>query len=359
VRRAKDWAAGTGVAITMLLALEGILRLFGVHPQGAEAETTLEDGVSVPVAQQDVERLPASVVNQWKRTWLNVPDAELIFRVRPNPSGEPIEGHLGINALGFRGDPFDLETKKKRIMMLGDSCAFGWQVKRLEDTIASSLERLRADYAVFDLAQPGYSTTQGVILFDRWFDRIHPDVVVLYFGWNDIWPTKMLTDRQTIQLIRAKHSAVLGALVRSRVYASLQWIMRKLGIVEDPSAGVEVNPKERLPPNERPRVPIDEVLANFDHLASRTKTIVILPPYLSSSSHVLTFIDPFNEKVRAHLQGRVTFLGLGAMRPGAIGAERYFAGDGYHPSEAGARLIAEEIAQEIGTGTRTGTGTGL
>lgn len=115
-----------------------------------------------------------------------IADDELFWRLAPGVNYE-------VNALGLRGwlprgakGAHDL-----RIACVGDSCTFGVAV-RYEETWGVLLERaLRAvnpgrRVESILAANPGYSTHQNRLLYERHVLPLAPDVTVLYVGgWND------------------------------------------------------------------------------------------------------------------------------------------------------------------------------
>ena len=121
-----------------------------------------------------------------------------------------------------------------RVLLLGDSCAFGWDICRFDLTIGAQLQGLltgeggRAE--VINLAQPGYSTAQGLLLFRQWFPELRPDFVVLYFGWNDRFPTLGLTDAQILRLMPIAASPWAQALMHTALYAGLPRANRAFAI---------------------------------------------------------------------------------------------------------------------------------
>ena len=52
------------------------------------------------------------------------------------------------------------------------------------------------DAEVLTAAVPGYSSHQGLLWLRRQLLAARPDVLVVYFGWNDHWRTLGRTDRQ-------------------------------------------------------------------------------------------------------------------------------------------------------------------
>jgi len=87
-----------------------------------------------------------------------------------------------INAAGYRGTlyPLDRTPGKVRLLMLGDSLAFGYGVAD-EDTSSRQLEQIEPSLEVVNLAVQGYGTDQEFLRFEREGLLFHPDVVILNF----------------------------------------------------------------------------------------------------------------------------------------------------------------------------------
>jgi len=109
-----------------------------------------------------------------------------------------------INSLGMRGAEVAVDKPPgvRRVLCLGDSCTFGAAnpypqiVQRLLDAQAPGR------FQVLNAGVIGYTSLHGLEWFESELAELHPDVVTLYFGWNDMW--------------REKDSAV-GKWFRSRV----------------------------------------------------------------------------------------------------------------------------------------------
>ncbi|MBL8768579.1 MAG: SGNH/GDSL hydrolase family protein [Planctomycetes bacterium] len=114
---------------------------------------------------------------------------------------EPIPGSrvdttppYAINALGFRGP--EITTTKPantvRVVLLGDSVAFGWGVEE-RDGLRAQLERRLADWygtsraiEVVNLAVPGLHAGHEYERFRHHGLALEPDVVVVLFNVNDV-----------------------------------------------------------------------------------------------------------------------------------------------------------------------------
>jgi lysophospholipase L1-like esterase len=121
-----------------------------------------------------------------------------------------------------------------RIGVIGDSCSFlGEKLypNRFGELIREQEER---QVEVINASCPGYTSFQGAgRLADLW--RWQPDVVVVYFGWNDHWKSlNGQTDRQLAerQLLSDKARSWLGM---SRIYWCMYTFRTKLAPLTSPN----------------------------------------------------------------------------------------------------------------------------
>jgi lysophospholipase L1-like esterase len=133
-------------------------------------------------------------------------DAELFWRIRPSQTIEGkffVDGIYKINSKGYRDYEFseNKDPNKKRIIMMGNSCTFGWKVD-LEDTYSKRLEKLlnqdlpEPKFEVINAGMTGYSTYQGLRLLKREILKLHPDIVIISYGWNDMCASQRLDKEQ-------------------------------------------------------------------------------------------------------------------------------------------------------------------
>jgi lysophospholipase L1-like esterase len=90
--------------------------------------------------------------------------------------------------LGFRDDehPFDRRHDVRRLVILGDSFAFGQGVD-FGERFTEVIERSAGSIEAINLAVFGYGTDQEVLLFESLGVRFRPDAVILVaFPWNDL-----------------------------------------------------------------------------------------------------------------------------------------------------------------------------
>ena len=92
------------------------------------------------------------------------------------------------NDKGFHGPNWDLSSRRKNVVILGDSFAFGWGVQ-WEQTIGRILERelqkTDPSYQVINLAIPGYDFDGIIRCFELYKNMLKPVAVVYIFCPND------------------------------------------------------------------------------------------------------------------------------------------------------------------------------
>ena len=290
--------------------------------------------------------MPSTIKHTLRENTLSHPDNELLFHVQQNPSGAPIQGYTGINALGFRGNIFDPNfhyDDGTSIMILGDSCAFGWGILDYRHTFQSILEKrlgeLPGNFKVYNFSQPGYSSSQGKVVFDKWFSKVSPDVIIVYFGWNDIWETPLLTDSQYLSLLQLTRKPPLKWIQKTHTYLAFESLYQSL--MKSPAG------RYSQIDNKKVRVPMDEAIANFNTFITsakehQTDIILILPP-LSNRAPRLSGILSYNEKIRHEFHEKARFLNLKDMDYDSPSSYGFFFPDGLHPNTEGAKYIANQL----------------
>jgi len=136
-------------------------------------------------------------------------DADLFWKL-PATAG-PAE--QAINAL-HPDLPVPSPDGRPRVLVLGDSCSR--LSLKVHPYSAMLQERLATDGAqVFNASVPGYSTHQGLVWLRSRLLALEPDVVVVYFGWNDHWRATGMTDRDYAASL-APSGLRLATLLRPR-----------------------------------------------------------------------------------------------------------------------------------------------
>jgi len=120
-----------------------------------------------------------------------VHDATLGWAHRPGATGRFVgpdwDVDVTINADGLRDverEP-DATPRRRRLLLLGDSMAWGFGVE-LDQTLVADLRRRCPDWAFVNAAVSGYSTDQEYLYWRSHAERLAPDVVLVLVHPNDI-----------------------------------------------------------------------------------------------------------------------------------------------------------------------------
>ena len=95
-----------------------------------------------------------------------------------------------VNREGFRSS-FDYESRgpkgaAKRVMVLGDSYAFGIYLNDAETFCALLQERLGPSYEIYSLAIPGWGLDQMYLAYSKYAPIVDPDVVITVYIDDDV-----------------------------------------------------------------------------------------------------------------------------------------------------------------------------
>lgn len=163
-------AASLLVVVTVFVGFELLLRLIGLDTDFQNRFFVLNRALDYP---EVFER-----------------DSRLFWRLRPNQTitSRFFEGRTyRINGLGLRGDPIGESPNRPRVLLLGNSCMFGWGVDGSQTIADQTEELLGGGFEVINAGIPGYSSLQGRRLFKTGLADLEPVIVAVMFGWNDQW----------------------------------------------------------------------------------------------------------------------------------------------------------------------------
>ena len=120
---------------------------------------------------------------------LYVPDVDLFWRL---PAGRS-----GGNQWGFPGhDPaVPKPPNLYRIMFLGDSCTMQGYPYKLHVSLNENHATPDRSFDCVNMALAGYTSFQGRRVTDLYGEKLQPDLVTVYFGWNDHWAAYGAADR--------------------------------------------------------------------------------------------------------------------------------------------------------------------
>lgn len=280
-------------------------------------------------------------------------DQDLFWSLRPH--AEARNGQRWINSDGLRGPEVGAKGDDEyRILNIGESTTFAAQV-RYEECYSALLERMlnrdssQRHVRSLNAGVPGYSTFQGVQFLLQRGLRFEPDMVTLYFGYNDFLSVAYLdqragdehhsesglTDRQLFEL-------------RSTPMMRLTWLlMRNSNFFRGIRQAFEPDPETRVvAKSTRARVPRKDRKSILKRARAFCQQhdivlVVIVPIYRDFNAHQ-GFLRKFisnNDLISVDLPAVVP---AGFTRPRAT----YFV-DSVHPGADGHLLIAEAIYEVV------------
>jgi lysophospholipase L1-like esterase len=235
--------------------------------------------------------------------------------------------------------PIPPRDARKRLVVLGDSCS-RLAPRGLPYSAFLQTELGKADWEVLNASVSGYSSYQGLLWLRLQLLEADPDVVVVYFGWNDHWRTPGRTDRQYERSMRPGRLRLLGLLSHR----------------SDP------------PPF---RVPLEEYRENLQSMIdelvdSGGRAVLIAAPYRFAEENKQRFVGdayllPGDDVVSLHRSyldvvrefiGRkgVTVLGADAVFASLNDASPLFRDDGIHFTNEGHRVMGALLAEQIRSG---------
>jgi len=260
-----------------------------------------------------------------------VVDPQLFWR-ESDPGPDDPERDLRVIRVGDTPPP---KTGKLRLLCLGDSCTRialgGVPFSRLLE------EQLGPDSVeVWNAGLPGYSSYQGLTWLRSQLLAFEPDLVIVYFGWNDHWRTTGFTDRE----LAARFA---------------RWRPRILNLLQRP---------HRPPPF---RVPLPAFAENLRTIAQLTtahggKTIFITPPARvtrdAEARHIENkYILPGDNLPALHASYAAEVRRLGAIDGARVcdAAEVFdrlaepdlLMPDGIHPTDQGHHVLAALLADDV------------
>lgn len=250
--------------VTVLLVfavLEGALRLIGFR-----AETNVERmQFTFPIDDYN-NNSPEPFLQR---------DKDLFWKPRPNV--------LGHNSQGCYGPEFAAEKPEGvfRIVCLGDSCThFG--PMSYPDILRAVLEKQApGKFEVINAGVIGYTSFQGLTLLDAKVLGWSPDLVTVYFGWNDHWLARGLEDKHQKE---AAPSGAVNALEGLRLFQLAR--MLKSGAKSERIDKMRVEPADYKDNLSRIHRRCGDQGAKVWFFTAPHALDIGIPPYLLSSGEI-------------------------------------------------------------------------
>lgn len=270
-----------------------------------------------------------------------------------------------VNSLGFPGKEIDPVKPHDiyRIAFIGDSCT----QQGYPDMIERQLNRVTRDsenrIECITLAVGGYSSHQGRIIAEKYSTLVQPDLVVVFFGWNDHWRAYGTSD--SLKQIRTPGPSVRALapmaklMPKSRLLQAARWTIDRLA-----GAGSSALLSEpRVAPQE-----YRDNLARIEHIFSELNVPVIfltaptshyqlgMPDdlvrydYVANKKPGMRAHRAYNEIVRAVASATGSFLiDLEAEYTSLPDPRSVFTKDGIHFTPEGLRRVAVRLTDFIST----------
>lgn len=274
-----------------------------------------------------------------------VKDPELLFAFNPGITWDGCR----INSHGFRTWEFSAEKPSEtiRLIALGDSCTaqghppYSDRLNILLQQNPPSAKKWES----FNMGVYGYSLMQGYRQFLKHGQKFRPDIVTIYFGWNDHWLYNKTDDLRMAVRMNRVAAKTLEALHKKRFYALLVRLARCQAVSAD-------NKTFRVPPD-RYALTLKELIAAI-RKADAIPLVITAPrramdARLVRSGHARSpgeaeqahdrYVDLTKSAAR---ETGAELLDLAALFAGAE-CDALFSGDGIHFTEEGLQRIAETI----------------
>jgi len=276
-----------------------------------------------------------------------VEDPVLFWKLRPNSTfdfdGTPVRS----NSLGFRTP----EAKPKppegtcRLLYLGDSTTFGWQVKqheRYSDVLQRMLESVYPGHSfeTVNLAVPGFSSFQARRTLETIGQRYHPHFVVASVGINDQQPAQDGPDEQVASRI-TKPRRLHRLLSCARIYQLVRTVLSATIVRKAPTATML-------------RVPPEAYGRNLATIATLCREIKAEPIVLAFARG-RRLDDERGNPPATHRQfaaqvaekSSVLYVPARSMTELSSMPNSHLFGDIYHPNQAGHIVLATHLFTAI------------
>jgi len=343
-----SWPLALGCALWF-----GLLQLLAASLRSRGARRAIVAAVALSGAPLWIEvglRLASFSADPGLLVRFGYPDPELLLELDRDPElfWKLPADRFGVNALGFVGPEPELPKPpgRTRLVCLGDSCTESGYPALVGEALAAAGDERELD--TVNLATSGYSSYQGRVLAERWLARLEPDVVAVYFGWNDHWLAWDRTDEQRASRTRSwrRHLEPL------RAWQALESL--------------------RAPPAEPldvPRVSAAEYRANLARIGALAEAVGARVLLLTApSSHeaygvpralvdahfgtdeesIVRLHARYNDVVRELARERGwELLDLAAEAPRHARFAELFTEDGIHPTWRGMSWVASRVAERL------------
>ena len=271
-----------------------------------------------------------------------LPDPDVIYGFKP---GSLFLGRR-INRLGFRDREVDPVKRPGtiRVICMGDSITAqgrpGYS-QYLHERLTNAPPTPQP-WEAFNMGVYGYSSLQGLRLFQTRGRSLEPDVVTVFFSWNDQWLTG-ITDRAHLAIEKPPlRPSLSAALQRKRCFSWFSQVLRPVHLW----FRANVRPRQRLADG-TPRVPPEDYRATLTEFMREIRSAGAIPVLITAPSRNLADSEVRQGHIRSVEEGNrihaqyvaitrevaaetgTDLLDLAAIFAGPD-CDAYFADDGIH-----------------------------
>lgn len=270
-----------------------------------------------------------------------------------------------INRRGFRGPelPNDF-SRRVRIVALGESTTFGWNVVD-DECYPAQLQVYLDEHAdepvwVVNAGVPSYTSLQANLYLDELLETLDPQVVLINIMWNDIWYSSIKNWFPEMLVLRKPKPWRTFLLKRSALYAA--FALR----ADEEGGDVDVLNREALTFYEEQ---LDEMVAKCK--SAGVDVAIVRPPF--DASHIDDARSPISgeshfskgfiielQQLYADAQRRVAQRYQIPLVDHRLSADSLEQNDLFidpvHPTAAGNRMIAEDIGRFLVEDVLAGVG---
>ncbi|QDV44866.1 GDSL-like Lipase/Acylhydrolase [Stieleria neptunia] len=267
-------------------------------------------------------------------------DETLFWRPRP--------GALGHNSMGFYGPDFSADKQDGvfRIVCLGDSCTHFGPIT-YPDMLRAYLDKVApGKFEVINAGVIGYTSFQGKRLLETEAIQWDPDLVTVYFGWNDHWLARGFQDKDQ----QSGESTVADGLGNARLFQLIQSFVQRHPAA---ASGMRVEPEDY-------RANLSAISATCQangircwYLTAPHAFDIGVPPYLVESGEAKNLEDlleihrSYNQIVRDVADARGDTLIDLEKEIDPMNKLELFIDDHIHLSQQGRLLVAKRMADEL------------
>ena len=273
------------------------------------------------------------------------PHPTLFWELAPDLNGLSGGKNVYTNSHGFRSP--ELPVKKPegqyRIMILGDSSAFGFRVKNNETFGWVLMKLLRQKYPGRDIqlinaAVAGWTTHQAAAFMRERGWKYSPDIVIVAFNNDPSSELKSDVERTPPK----KLIPLLKILYKSNIYLAIKKLVLNERIKKDVKSILEPEGKKS-----KRRVPIKDFRNNFDSIIDGAtdrdaKVIAVSMPLQRSGGFIMDYRNTQKKAVEEEDFPAIDFIGVFQKYP----HEEVFM-DVMHPTVKGHKIIGEKLYELI------------